>query len=66
MEVEEAELEGDMPMCDHVYEQNNLKRPQAGRSPLFINAINILGRTSDGDVVDVVCDSVSYQLGAKE
>ena len=62
MEEEEAELEDDMPICDHVDDHNSLEGPQPGQSPVVTNAITIPGRTSDGDDGDVVCDSVSNQL----
>ena len=65
VEEEEAKFEDDMPICDPVEDQDKLKGPQPGQSPVVINAINIPGRTSDEDDGDVVCDSVSDQLERK-
>ena len=62
MSEEEADIEGDMPICDHVDKQDNLEGPQSGQLPVVINAINIPGRTSDEDGGDVVRYSVSVQL----
>ena len=58
VEEEEAELKDDMPIYDHVDDQDKLKGPQPGQSPVVINAITIPGRTSGEDDGDVVCDSV--------
>ena len=56
MEEEKAELEDDMPICDHVDDQDNLEGPRPGQSPVVFTAITITGRNNDGDVV---CNSVN-------
>ena len=51
MEEEEAKLEGDMPIYDHVDKQDYLEGPHLGQLPVVINAITTTSRTSEGEMV---------------